>query len=93
VGVAVRYARSALRDIDGIHRHIVAENPAAAERVRKSILRTIDMLRDFPFLGKPGRRSGTREMTVPKLPYLIVYRAGENQIAVLRVYHGAQKRA
>jgi toxin ParE1/3/4 len=92
MGVRLRYTLAALRDIENIHNHIVIENPLAAERVRRSILQSVEILRDFPFIGRSGRRKGTREKTVARLPYLIVYRAAKNELTILRIYHGAQER-
>jgi addiction module RelE/StbE family toxin len=92
MGLKLRYTLAALRDIDKIHSHIAAENPRAAERVRLSVLKTIGILAEFPFIGRPGRRRGTREKTVTKLPYLIIYRVSDGELTILRVYHGAQKR-
>jgi len=90
VGLAARFTRTALLDLRRIHEHIRAENPAAAERVRLSILSTVGMLRDFPYLGRSGRRRGTREKTVTKLPYLILYRVDAEEVIILRIYHGAR---
>jgi toxin ParE1/3/4 len=90
VGLKLKYARVALRDIEAIRSYIACENPAAAERVRLAILKSIQTLTEFPFLGRPGRSKGTRERPVPRLPYLILYRAGEDELVILRVYHGAR---
>lgn len=35
---------------------------------------TIKMLRSLPRLGHAGRKEGTRELNVPRLPFVIVYR-------------------
>jgi plasmid stabilization system protein ParE len=35
---------------------------------------TIDLLIAFPDIGHKGALSGTREMVVPGLPYVVVYR-------------------
>jgi toxin ParE1/3/4 len=91
MGLKLRYTRAALRDIETIRNYIATENPAAAGRVRLSILKAIQLLTEFPFLGRPGRRKGTREKTVAGLPYLIVYRVSEDELVILRVYHGAQR--
>ena len=91
MGLKPRYARAALRDIEAIRGYVAAGNPAAAERVRLAILKTIQILTEFPFLGRLGRRKGTREKTVPRLPYLILYRTGEDELVIPRVYHGAQR--
>jgi len=91
MGLKLRYTRTALRDIDAIRNYIATENPRAAERVRLSILKAIQLLTEFPFMGRPGRRKGTREKTIPRLPYLVIYRAEEKELVILRVYHGAQR--
>lgn len=92
MGLAARYTRAALQDLQRIYKHVRAENPAAAERVRLAILKTVEMLENFPYLGKRGRKRSTREKTIPKLPYLIVYRVDADEIVLLRIYHGARKR-
>ncbi|MET0631536.1 MAG: type II toxin-antitoxin system RelE/ParE family toxin [Xanthobacteraceae bacterium] len=47
---------------------------------------------EIPLLGREGALPGTREMVVPGLPYVIVYRIEDGAVAVLGVYHGAQQR-
>ena len=39
-----------------------------------------------------GREQGTREILFPPMPYVAVYRIREQDIEVLRIYHGAQDR-
>ena len=34
--------------------------------------------------------AGTREILFPPLPYIAVYRIGEEAIEVIRIYHGAR---
>ena len=47
-------------------------------------------LRAFPYSGRKGRIDGTRELTFPGLPYIVVYRIEDQVVDVLRIYHGAQ---
>ena len=56
-----------------------------------TIYERIDSLTAFPLLGRPGRAADTRELVIPGLPYLAVYRLKGDVIAVSRVLHGAQK--
>ncbi len=44
----------------------------------------------FPSRGRPGRETGTRELILTGLPYVIVFRSGEQLVEILRIYHGAQ---
>jgi toxin ParE1/3/4 len=92
LGLKLKYTSAALFDIRRIHEHVCAETPTAAEHVRCSILKSIETLLSFPFLGKAGRRRGTREKIIPRLPFLIVYRIDEAALVILRIYHGAQQR-
>jgi toxin ParE1/3/4 len=35
--------------------------------------------------------SGTRELVIPKTPFIVPYRLQQNVIQILRDYHGAQR--
>jgi toxin ParE1/3/4 len=39
-----------------------------------------------------GREEGTRELVLPRLPYIVVYRIRGEAVELLHVYHGAQNR-
>ena len=41
-------------------------------------------------MGRSGRVSGTRELVIPKTPFVVPYRLQRNVIQILRVYHGAR---
>jgi toxin ParE1/3/4 len=88
----VRLAPAAEADLAHIRDTILSENPAASERVQRSIARAIELLKFFPHIGRPGSVTGTREKPVKALPYIIVYTVEDGALVVLRVYHGAQGR-
>lgn len=82
----------ALADVSRIARYIASENPVAAVRLARELLRTGDSLEQFPRRGRPGLRPGTRELVVVR-PYIIVYRVeAADQVTILRVWHAAQDR-
>jgi toxin ParE1/3/4 len=93
----VRWSDPAQTDFLEILGYIARDNPAAAERVGRRLLSAIDALAAQPRLGRPGRVSGTRELVIPRLPYVAIYRiveavhAATSQVEVLRVIHGARR--
>jgi addiction module RelE/StbE family toxin len=90
--VKVRLAPAAEADLAHIRDTILSENPAAAERVQRSIARAIELLKFFPHIGRPGSVKETREKPVKSLPYIVVYTIEAGELVILRIYHGAQDR-
>jgi len=86
-----QWSPEALADLAGIVRYIREDNPSAAERVRRTIRKGISTLRDFPRMGRQGRKLDTRELVFTPLPYVVIYRLRENVIEIVRILHGAQR--
>jgi toxin ParE1/3/4 len=93
----IRWTDPAQTDFLQILGHIAHDNLAAAERVGWRLLSAIDGLAAQPRLGRPGRVAGTRELVIPRLPYIAIYRIVEaarsiaSEVEVLRVVHGARR--
>ena len=73
--------------VDYVH----LENPKAADRQEKIILKAAESLLKFPSMGREGRVQGTRELPVAETPYIVVYEIGERAIRLLALLHGAQR--
>lgn len=74
-----------------IYDHIEASNPRAAERVDERISARVSSLRQMPQSGRPGRVEGTRELTVSRTPYFVIYRIEEDMVQILRILHSARE--
>jgi toxin ParE1/3/4 len=93
--VKLRYTPQARLHLNAIAEYVGARNPNAARRIAARLEEMIDLLAAFPYMGHKGQLPGTREMVVPGLPYIIVYRIEnreEGELTILGVYHGAQRR-
>ncbi|MGD0024621.1 MAG: type II toxin-antitoxin system RelE/ParE family toxin [Xanthobacteraceae bacterium] len=92
--VALRFSARARSQLLAIREYIDQTNPAAAARVGASIREAAEVLRYFPYSGRPGRATGTREWVVRRLPYVLVYEVdiGDEGVTILGIFHCAQKR-
>jgi toxin ParE1/3/4 len=51
----------------------------------------VRLLVELPHRGRPGRWPGTRELVIPRTPYIVPYRVRGDFIEILRVFHGARR--
>jgi toxin ParE1/3/4 len=89
--VRVRWLRQALANLDAEAEYIAKDDAAAAGRWALRILDAVELLKENPAVGRPGRVPLTRELVVPGTPYIVPYRVKGNVVEILRVFHGARK--
>ena len=88
------FTRRATGDIEAIAAYVRRENPAAAQRVRATILASLNVLVEFPRLGRLQANTTVRKYVTPKYPYLVYYEIDEQRDALvaLTVRHPARER-
>ena len=87
----VVWSPQAREDLREIYLYIAEENPSAARLVQARVKKLVAFLKDNPHIGYPGRVPKTRELVIPRTPYIVPYRLRDDYIEILRVYHGARK--
>ena len=87
----IDWTEQAVADLAEIELYIQQDKPEAAARVAAHLLGSVEHLAEFPQLGKPGRRTGTRSLTVP--PFIISYRVRSQRLEILSIWHGRRARA
>jgi toxin ParE1/3/4 len=88
----VVWSPKAIDDLASLRAYIEQDNPKAAQRIALHIIHDIAaLLPNSPEMGRPGRVPGTRELVIPKTPFIMPYRVQGRTIEILRVYHGARR--
>jgi len=88
----IRWTQPAARDLTGVCDYTQENHgPEAARKLALRVYEAIGSLPQFPHLGRLGRKPGTRELVLPGLPFLAVYRVRKEVIEIARILHGAQK--
>jgi plasmid stabilization system protein ParE len=86
----LRWTVPAADDIEGIKNYLQEHQPHFAESTVRTIYQRVLSLKSAPNKGRPGHRSGTRELTVTPLPSVVVYAVKGEAIEILHIHHGAQ---
>jgi toxin ParE1/3/4 len=86
------WSPEAISDLAALRAYIEQDDPAAAQRVALHIVRNIEtLLPNNPEMGRPGRVPGTRELVIPKTPFVVPYRLRGKTIQILRIFHGVRR--
>jgi addiction module RelE/StbE family toxin len=91
--VKLVFSPLSLRQLHEIQAYIAYDSPNAAARVVTRIRQSIEILADFPKLGRVWEDGPTRVLTVSGLPYRIHYRVLEEAevVEILLVMHTSRK--
>ena len=87
----VRWTTAAASDLENIADYLFEKTPENAPRLIREICGAASGLRIYPNRGRPGKKSGTRELVLPALPYIVVYKVGSDVLHIARILHGAQQ--
>lgn len=91
----IEFSSGALRDLKDIFDWIAKDSPATAIPILGRIRQNIEILADFPQLGKVGRIENTFELSVSGLPYVVIYRLGfggkPENILIEAILHTSRK--
>ena len=69
----IRWTIPAAEDLEAIKNYLEKHYPHFAEPTVRTIYQSVRSLKTTPYRGRPGHRSGTRELAVTPFPYVVVY--------------------
>jgi addiction module RelE/StbE family toxin len=86
----IRWTEEASTDLVDIIDYIEQRNNLAAQSLFVAIVQSAENLPLMPYLYRPGRVAGTRELVVHP-NYIVVYQVGSDTIDILRILHSRQQ--
>lgn len=88
----IRWTPPAATDLQSISDYLKEHSPQYRQPTMRKIYEKIRSLKDAPYIGRPGRIEGTREILFLPMPYIAVYRVHDHTIEVWRIYHTSENR-
>jgi len=86
----LRWTVSAADDLEDIAEYLFEESPQNPAQLIRKIYEAPSSLKNYPNLGRLGKKDGTRELVLAPLPYIVIYQVAGDTVFVLRILHGAQ---
>lgn len=74
-----------------IRDYVAEDNPVAADRVLVRIRQTIELLSDFPKLGRRWQAGPTRALVISGLHYRVHYRLAQGEVQIITIAHTSQQ--
>lgn len=87
---SLSWTNEAIGDRNAIYDYIEVNNPDAALALDELIAEKTGRLVDHPRIGRPGRVSNTRELTVHQ-KYVVIYDLSGHTVRILRVLHTSRQ--
>ena len=85
------YAPRAIRDLRHIGAYLLKYNTSGARRTLGEIKATLEILAEFPRIGRLIDAAGRRRIPVIRRPYAIYYRIDRDDVLVPHIRHTARK--
>jgi len=89
--VIINWSSLASKDLEDIVDYILESNPQAALAIYDRIKKKVEMLAEYPNIGRVGRVAGTRELIISGTSFIVPYRVQDKTIEILRVLHASRQ--
>lgn len=86
----IQWSPESVQDLKSLVAYIHDHHGDSA-RVVGTIMETVALLANTPYIGRSGRVAGTRELIIADTPYIVPYRVKNNVLQILRVYHSSRQ--
>jgi addiction module RelE/StbE family toxin len=88
----LRWSPAAANDLEEISNYLHLHHPSFAVPTVQRLYHSAQSLKAHPFVGRPGQKSGTRELILTPLPYLLIYSVTDELVHILRFLHTSRDR-
>jgi len=87
-----RWTTPAVQDLEEITLYIEKDSETAAREIASALFDAGNSLDVMSSRGRLGQAVGTRELVIPGLPYILVYKVTKAAVHILRIDHTARVR-
>lgn len=87
----VNWTKSAINDLEIEANYLSKISPSIEDSFLEHVESSIDLIKEYPELGRIGRVNQTRELILKKFQYILVYLVESSYIDIIRLLHTSRK--
>jgi addiction module RelE/StbE family toxin len=87
----VNWTKRALNDLEIEANYLNEISPSIKDSFLEDVEGGIDLIKEYPELGRIGRVNQTRELILKKFQYILVYLVESSYIDIIRLLHTSRK--
>lgn len=87
----VNWTKSAINDLEIEANYLSKISPSIEDSFLEHVESGIDLIKEYPELGRIGRVNQTRELILKKFQYILVYLVESSYIDIIRLLHTSRK--
>ena len=91
MALKVRLTAQARADLESIRAYLVPRSPQGAERVRQAIQAAVELLAEFPGMGRPTDITDVRVLSTVRYPYLVYHAVEADALVAVHIRHSARR--
>jgi len=82
----------AQKDLQEIKKYLSQKSPQASKNVAGKIKKSLQLLREQPYIGHATENEHIFEWHIPQTPYTLPYRIMGDYVQILHVFHQSQQK-
>jgi plasmid stabilization system protein ParE len=87
----VRHTRRSSADLAAILSYLDDRSPQGTRNVKLALKKAMELIGEYPNVGRPSGEQDTRVLPVGRYPYLIYWAVEVDQVLIVHIRHAARK--
>ncbi len=86
----VRHTRRSYADVLAIFNYLDERSPQGARNVKRALKKAIELIGEYPHVGRRSGEQDTRVLQVGRYPYLVYWSVERDEILIVHIRHAAR---
>jgi toxin ParE1/3/4 len=87
----VRFTRRSQADVRVIFSYLDERSPRGAQNVKRALKKAVELIGNYPHVGRLSGEQDTRVLRVGRYPYLVYWSVERDEVLIVHIRHAARR--